>query len=141
MQDIDSSIGKNRTQVFLAAPSILITLDSLPILAYLFSYVVGDFKFFCFCMLLHQGCLSDWIISRSVCFCVLIPLFDLFIVPFPPRPSEGALVFFTDPDILDPLGDHNMSSFVGAIPFTRQAAGETKVTFEDVDIVSVLLLS
>ncbi|CAN0431922.1 unnamed protein product [Ascophyllum nodosum] len=55
--------------------------------------------------------------------------------------SEGALVFFTDPDILDPLGDHNMSSFVGAIPFTRQAAGETKVTFEKVDIAMALIES
>ena len=102
-------------------------------------------------MVLHQACLPDCF-SRSVCLhfgsdtpalhpCSMFRATPVrcFYRTLPPRPSEGALVFFTDPDIADPLGDHNMSSFIGAIPFTRQAAGETQDTFEEVGIVSVLL--
>ena len=96
-------------------------------------------------MVLHQTCLSDWII-RSVCLSVLILLLRStavrsFYRTLPPRPNGGALVFFTDPDIIDPPGDDNQSSLVGAVPFARQAAGETEVTLEEVDIVSVLKLS
>lgn len=51
--------------------------------------------------------------------------------------SEGAYVFFTDPEISNPLASHNKSTFLGIIPFKRQPAGEVPDSFTQTAIVSL----
>ncbi|CAM9376339.1 unnamed protein product [Ascophyllum nodosum] len=52
--------------------------------------------------------------------------------------SESVVVFFTDPDISNPLGDHNMSTFMGSVPFTRQRAGSITTTFLETEVAMTL---
>lgn len=54
--------------------------------------------------------------------------------------SEGAYIYFTDPEIPNPLGSHDLSTFVGVIPYTRQPANDSPDSFTQTAIVSLVVV-
>lgn len=54
--------------------------------------------------------------------------------------SESVFVYFTDPAIPDPLGNHNLSTFVGVLPYARIPAGNATRDHVRTSIVSIALV-